>query len=570
MGPQPERPVCGKAEEKGEMGTGTPYRWPVCVAAVLAVLTAVGFRTQALFHASLWGDEAFSVILAQAPASYLVTRPIVEHPHPPLYYAILKAAGGIFGLSEGTARGVSVVFGVATVLLMIVASRVLGATWEGVLASWLLAWSYLSVHVSQLVRMYSLLGFLALLALLLLARALADRRWQWWVWYGLCGVLLLYTHYLGGIVILALVIGGGACLLLDREKRSGGLAWLRLLVVHCAILLAFLPWAGRLLKHLGGLSSYMRIQELVRFGQQTPSTPIWLASTAIRLVSLLSFGERLPGRALGGLSIAIFLVLALWGLVRLLRTHASLGVLLASATVVPALFLVALSPRVPLQPPARYFALVLPGYLLVLASGMVGVAEAVGRRLGRWAGGCAVGILVLLCLGLTLPGLAKLYRGMPHADYRQVARRVVENRDAGDALVCLRAKEYALLDWYAAEPLPEGWHALGVDFPWASRELAPGLTLAEYSSVVGRRDRFVHWADSVETVAIGSLEVLLERSSQVWFLYALSETRLARESHSIIDPLGMILDWLEERYRRREIFSGDRFSLVLYEIHREE
>jgi 4-amino-4-deoxy-L-arabinose transferase-like glycosyltransferase len=539
----------------------------LCVAIALAV--ALGFRLHALFHAPLWGDEGFSVILARAPLGVLLARPIVEHPHPPLYYLLLKVLSGPFGLSEATARGASVAFGIGTVLLVIAAGRALGATREGVLASFLVAWSFLDIYVSQLVRMYSMLGFLSLLAFIMLARALTARQASWWIWYGLCGVALVYTHYLGVVVVLSLALGGIAALAVGRRASGDGMAWWGLVMTHAAIGAAFLPWLPFALKHLGGLRSYMQIHEILRFGPGEAGR-IWIVRTFIRLVSLFSFGERVPGRMAGGLIAALFFALSLWGLVRIMKRRPRAGMVLAVGTIVPVILLVLLSPKVPTQPPARYFALTLPGYLLLLAAGIGGAGIAVARRLGRWVGAGVIGLLLLASLGLGLPTLGQYYRSATHADYREVVRWIEEHPGSGKALVCLRAKEYALLDWYATEPLPEGWHLLGVDFPWASHALAPGLSFEVYASVVGTGDRFVAWADSVEQVVIANLDSLLEQSSSFLFLYALSVERKAQDMDSILDPRGGIRDWLEDRYWRREIFSGEMYSLILYEIRREE
>jgi hypothetical protein len=238
--------------------------------------------------------------------------------------------------------------------------------------------------------------------------------------------------------------------------------------------------------------------------------------------------------------------------------------------VIPVCVLVLSSPKHPTQPPSRYFAIALPGYLLFVAAGMMGAGDFLRRRIGRWAGWIIPGLLLLLSLALAAPSLQRYYSRMPHADYRDVISAIERSGQEGDALVCLRAKEYALLDWYATAPLADGWHVLGVDFPWESRELAPGLTLGAYSARVGKGPTFKQWADSVEARATESLESIIEVSGQFRFLYGVSTWRMARGAPSIYDPTGLILEWLEDHYREKVVFEGDVYSLILYEMRREE
>lgn len=546
------------------MDTDVRYSRAIYIAVLLAVVVAIGFRTHALTHASLWGDEAYSVILAQAPWGHLLTRPITEHAHPPLYYAIVKTAGSLFDLSEETARAVSVVFGVCTVVLIVVAGRVLGSVREGVVAACLLAWSFTGIYTSQLVRMYSLLALISLAAFVLLAKALADRGWIWWVGYVVCGVAVTYTHYFGALVISSLALGGAVSVILNRERRARGLVWGKWAVSHLAIGIAFLPWSPFVHEHF----RHLTLQRSLRLGEGELSV-IWLVRLTVRLVSTFSFGGRLPGRALGGVSVAFFLALALWGLVRLFRRRAPITALLTAMIAIPALVLILLSPKDPSEPPIRYMAFLLPPYLLLLAAGMAGLAEAAGRRLGRWAVVSAFAVLLFISLALGIPTLKWYYESMTHADYRQVVRLIEERGDSDEALICFRAKDYALLDWYATHPRAEAWHILGVDFPWESRDLVPGLTFPEYSSVVGTGPRFVQWADSVESVAIEGMESILQRSPGLWFVYDLSEERRACGSSSILDPTGLIMTWLEDRYWRRELFEGDSYSVILYEVRRD-
>ncbi|OGG27533.1 hypothetical protein A3A64_01865 [Candidatus Gottesmanbacteria bacterium RIFCSPLOWO2_01_FULL_48_11] len=79
------------------------------------------------FTQSLWRDEAFSVLAAQRPLSFIFTKLGLE---PPLYYMLLHGWTKLFGTSEVAARSLSLVgFTAATIIVIYWAEKLFKKHW---------------------------------------------------------------------------------------------------------------------------------------------------------------------------------------------------------------------------------------------------------------------------------------------------------------------------------------------------------------------------------------------------------------------------------------------------------
>ena len=156
------------------------------------------------------------------------------------YYFVLHHWLNIFGISDFSARLLSVIFSVLTVYLIFVfTNHFTKSTTLALTAAFLAAIEPFFVAYSQQARNYSLTFFLTLLATYFFLRALeADTQkqssWKWYVGYGITILLGLYAHFLVASVMLA---HGAYVLFFVRKLKSwisfslagafavGGLAW---------------------------------------------------------------------------------------------------------------------------------------------------------------------------------------------------------------------------------------------------------------------------------------------------------------------------------------------------------
>jgi len=173
-----------------------------------------------LLNESLWRDEAFAALLSRHEPSEIIGLSAGDAT-PPLFYLVLHFWVGVLGDSEVAMRALTLLFFVATGLVMFLLGSRLGgnARW------WLLAFSLTQPFLFRYgfeVRAYSLLALLTATTILFFARR--DR-----LALAISATALLYTH-LFGVWIVAALLGWGV---LKREP----------VVPLLVALAASLPWA---------------------------------------------------------------------------------------------------------------------------------------------------------------------------------------------------------------------------------------------------------------------------------------------------------------------------------------
>lgn len=236
-------------ERTSEMSATTPSSWRAAslskVGTVgLILLIAVIARLNQVGVPLIWFDEAFSVWLARLPLEQMIYF-TASDVHPPLYYLVLHYWMVGLGDSVLAVRGLSVLFGTATVAVGMLLVRRVYAWPTVVMAGLLLALFPIAVRYSQETRMYAMHGFLMLSALYALSAWTRQQRSGYLLAYMLLMILGMYTHYftllaaMASWVCVALLRGdGGRRLILARSW------WL----CNLTIALAMLPWLATMLR----------------------------------------------------------------------------------------------------------------------------------------------------------------------------------------------------------------------------------------------------------------------------------------------------------------------------------
>lgn len=144
---------------------------------------------------ALWHDEAFSALYIRYPWGEMLRRIILDV-HPPLYYLVLRLWSYVFGSSLLSLRGLSILFGVATIYAgYLFILQIYGSRKWALYAALLLAVNPFLIQYSLEARMYTLGTFLLLMSSYLLLKGLESNRRKFWVWYALTATACLYTHY---------------------------------------------------------------------------------------------------------------------------------------------------------------------------------------------------------------------------------------------------------------------------------------------------------------------------------------------------------------------------------------
>ena len=163
----------------------------ICVA---IVALGAGLRSFELGRLSFWYDEVVTMRLARAGSpGALVDRLFqIDATRAPLHPLLLQAWLEVFRTSEASARSLSVVCGVATIVLVFLIGRIVFDAPTGLWAAWLGALSPILIVYAREARMYAWLVLVtccAWLALLALLRALPSQDHGLWAQPGGAGLL---------------------------------------------------------------------------------------------------------------------------------------------------------------------------------------------------------------------------------------------------------------------------------------------------------------------------------------------------------------------------------------------
>lgn len=204
------------------------------VVAVVIFVANVLLKIATVDYASLYVDEAASIFYAQESWSDWWEY-VQRDSNPPLHFLLLKGWVSLFGISEVSVRGLSVLFssGAAVVLYLLVkryASS--GAAWISVA---LFTMSNIQLHYAQEARGFALVVLLTTLSFWYYMRLFKDEKPKAAIGLLVANALLLLTHYSAMFVPVVQAIG---LLLWIKKPRKLFLYWL---AANVLIILALLP-----------------------------------------------------------------------------------------------------------------------------------------------------------------------------------------------------------------------------------------------------------------------------------------------------------------------------------------
>ncbi len=168
-----------------------------------------------------WGDEILSLQIVKHywsdPAGMIQYLRAVEV-HPPLYYLLLLGWTHLFGFAEAAVRSLSLIFGLATIILTYVLGKEL---WQSkraaLLTAFLVAVMPMQIIFSQEARPYIIFSFFGLLCFFWLWRYLQSGQRRLIFYFSLAAIIGLYLHY-SFIFILAPLFLGGLVYLIVRGQ----------------------------------------------------------------------------------------------------------------------------------------------------------------------------------------------------------------------------------------------------------------------------------------------------------------------------------------------------------------
>ncbi len=456
----PEEP---NAQAEPGRRQGLPFDPRIVLVGILAL--AAGLRFALLAQNSVWLDEAFVVWVAQHPWHAIPGLLRSVDQHPPLYFMLMHLWIGVAGAGEAAIRVPSACFSLCSVWLTYVLVRRVSSQTVGLLSALLVAVSPFQIAAAQEARMYPLLGTLALASTLALLSSVDRGGMGRWAGYLAASALMAYTHYLGGLVLLAHGIWVGCC-----ERRHFG-RW-AMCVAGVAVL--YVPWAPAFLEQIKNGHSFGWYHNHALYMNLNDLLGLWaFGGSLFGMASYFFTGTVGPAEQL--LVLAPFLVLLWRGVTALGAAPRSLALLgLPPIVTIGAVFL--MSWTRPMFIP-RWFSFVLPFLTAVLARGVYDIAEHVELPRER-----LIPFLIAALLVYQVPALDRYYAdpGARPFQWRAAARLVRTLGRPGDALVFVGSSAAIPFTYYFRDPVP-------------SLELAPGdrvtLTDAQMRQLTAQHPR---------------------------------------------------------------------------------
>jgi len=482
-------------------------RWEVlAIAGVL--LLAVTHRWERLGDRNLWPDEAYSLDLAQRTIPDILAFLRANDAHPVGYYAMLSLWIRVFGENLATMRTLSVIFGLAAVVLVWRLGRRLFSPAVGVGAAALLALNPFQIFASNELRMYMPLEFLALLSTWTLWRAHESMQasrpgYAWWIAYGTALAATAYVSYYAFLLI-------PAQLLWIALHRSPGQTVKVVGVALLAAAVLYAPW----ISYLASLATFLRNNPLLWRAQ-----PIW-PTYVPELIASQTFGGYLfnmlsyhstQGMDLKyyGIFLFLFVALAAAGARALGRINRPARSLMALCWVLPVGLVVLASLALHNVAAYHYHLNFLQPFLaLFIAAGVVHFRDEVAQAPGALVT-LATTAFVLLFMA---PAVENLQWNIDYQYYRydRAARLVKDLYRPGDVVIYLPNGVRRGFHFYFDPPGRE----LGVSLVpqrWTTEALQESIR--EVTAALGPADQRV-WLIYSPPLPRGSLEALLEAIEQ--------------------------------------------------------
>ncbi|MDD5729519.1 MAG: glycosyltransferase family 39 protein [Candidatus Omnitrophica bacterium] len=168
------------------------------------ILLSLALRVYKLDSKVIWYDEADSVASATRELTFFQDKEVV---YKPLYFLLLKAWIGVFGVSAVCLRFLSVILGVLSVFFMyLLCKEVFEKEGIALLSSFFLAISPFQVYQSQQVRQFTLLTLLSLVSFYFLVLYYKHGKIKFLALNFFSNILLLATYPIAAFVLLSQIL----------------------------------------------------------------------------------------------------------------------------------------------------------------------------------------------------------------------------------------------------------------------------------------------------------------------------------------------------------------------------
>lgn len=308
-----------------------------------------------LINQSFWLDEASQALISSQSLNEIILNSKSDF-HPPLSY-ILSHFWIKFGNSEIWLRLLPVLFGTAAIFVTYLIARKLFSEKVALTSALLISIAPYHIYYSQEFRMYSMVTFFISLTIYYFLKLLDKQSKLNSALFITSSLLAIYTHYLGGIIFLPLLI---YILLFHKKFIKKFLSYLLLIVIGFSVWLPML---------------YQQLTLGVKADSYLPGWTQMLSLAPYKAVPLLfikfiigriDFDNNLIYKIIILISFSIF-GLAVYPLIKKIKNHSLIFIILW--LLVPIFTTLLISFKVPMFQPFRLL-FVLPAFFILVAFGI--------------------------------------------------------------------------------------------------------------------------------------------------------------------------------------------------------
>lgn len=257
-------------------------------------------------------DEPFTLFRIQQTYTELLTA-LADNNHPPLWETLMWVWHRLVGYNVSLLRILPLICSISAVLMLFELGRRFHSFTTGLMASTAFSFSNFFILLSHDIRSYSLLSFLGLVFVYAYLMWRQSGSTKAWLIFSLVGLQLIYTHYFGLFILLAV---GAHALFLSRERRT------QKGILLSAVLIA-----------MGYIPQILMVSN--RFVQKVEKGH-WLAEPSFEyLFNLLKVFFNLPVVSVG---VLLLLLLFLWQLIK--RRDSIVGLKGVVVVIFPTIYLI--------------------------------------------------------------------------------------------------------------------------------------------------------------------------------------------------------------------------------------
>lgn len=406
-------------------------------AAVLICLLVVGFVLRYLIaDRAIWFDERFTLMHTESVSAAIDY--CLKDVHPPLYFVLMALWRAALPSTIFSMRLLSLVFGMASIIGIFLAARVIAGRWAGVAATAIAALSPYHWLYSTELRPYSLFLAVSAFSTWAFLCVLKEGGLRHFLLLAVFSILNLYTHYFAIFLLLAQVSVFVLVFLRNSALGRNPLAPRRRQIIYACVtlglvIIAYVPWAAVLRRIV---AESVVEGHVVGVGRRAGRG---VTLDLIGRTVFYSLGQGLVPLVVQG----TLLVFAL-----LNRSLRRASLLLIVTCALPIILLLIWKPSHFIAP--KYFMFAYPLVVAMVAAGILSFHGFLRRRKAVPAPPVWVLILIVSILPL-LPGQHEPY-AFHGSDWKTIVAEVQQYVQEGDRISFLGdSKSYAMVIHYTDE-----------------------------------------------------------------------------------------------------------------------